>query len=369
MAEYSNFTSVFVCRPGVLLALLLWLVSAPVWAIGPADNGPGDAAGGPAAESGQEVSEEQGADEEQNTGTEEADSLLDRHHEYIDTQVQRASLWADAFFEDPNYEAEAAYSQIRIRPEFYYRQEQGAAGRFRFRARFNLPNLGRRVSLVAGADEDDGGFENSVDDSRDDGAIGLQFFLKESSSWNASFTAGLKFNEFTTFFGPRVRYEHAVGEKGSYRLTQTVRWQTNNTWQINSRVDLNRVINDFFFFRQTFDGRWRGERAEEEGYRTEVSSFLTQRLSSKSGLQYEFSTVFHTRPDTHVDEYVLSMRYRKQTKREWLYYEIVPQISFENEYDYKFNPGIRLRLEIFYGGKEAKRFWRRESEDTEDFRW
>lgn len=358
MVKSSKFTFVFACRPGVLLALSLWLVSAAVWAIGPIDDGPAH-----------EVRDEQGADEAQNTGSEEEGSLLDRHHDYIDTQVQRASLWADAFFEDPNYEAEAAYSQIRIRPEFYYRQEQGAAGRFRFRARFNLPNLGRRVSLVAGADEDNGDFENSIDDSRDDGAIGLQFFLKESSRWNASFTAGLKFNEFAAFFGPRVRYERAVGEKGSYRLTQTVRWQTNNTWQINSRVDLNRVVNDFFFFRQTFDGRWRGERAEEEGYRTEVSSFLTQRLSPKSGLQYEFSTVFHTRPDTHVDEYVVSVRYRKQTKREWLYYEIVPQISFENEYDYAFNPGIRLRLEIFYGGKGAKRFWRRESEDTEDFRW
>ena len=63
------------------------------------------------------------------------------------------------------------------------------------------------------------------------------------------------------------------------------------------------------------------------------------------------------------------MRYRKRTKYDWLYYEIVPQISFENEYDYKANPGIQLRLEFFFGADTAGQFWTRESEDIEDFRW
>lgn len=306
--------------------------------------------------------------DQQEEGEEESLSLLDRHKQYVDTQVQRASTWADAFFQDPNYEAEAAYSQIRIRPELYYRKEQGLSGRFRFRARINLPNLGRKVSLVAGADEDSDEISDA-DDSRNDSAIGLQFFVRESSRWNTSFTAGVKFNEFAGFVGPRVRFQDVVGEKGSYRITQTLRWQTNNYWQINTRLDLNRVVNDFFFFRQTFDGRWRGERSQEEGYRTQVASVLTQRLSPQSGLQYEFSTIFHTRPDTHVDKYVVAVRYRKKTRRDWLYYEIVPQISFDHDYDYKFNPGIRLRLEIFYGGAAAKRFWKSEAEDTENFRW
>jgi hypothetical protein len=39
-----------------------------------------------------------------------------------------------------------------------------------------------------------------------------------------------------------------------------------------------------------------------------------------------FSTIFHTRPDTHVDRYVVALRYRKRTSRDWLYYEIAPQV-------------------------------------------
>ena len=87
------------------------------------------------------------------------------------------------------------------------------------------------------------------------------------------------------------------------------------------------------------------------------------------GFQYDFTTIYHTRPETHVDRYVLSVRYRKRTKREWLYYEIAPQVSFDHEYDYVFNPGIRLRLEFFFGADTSAEFWKREHEDTENFRW
>ena len=318
----------------------------------------------------EDQSEQKNSEAVQSAGESEEDrrALLDRQKEYVDTQVQRASMWVDSFFVDPSYDAEAANSQLRIRPEIYYSKEDDFKTRFRVRARLNLPNLGRRASLVMGA-EDESDFDDAVDDPSDDGIIGLQFFMRESTRWNTSLSLGVKFNDFAGFIGPRVRYTDVLGEKGSYRFTQTVRWQTNNYWQFNTRLDLNRVINDRLFFRQTFDGRWRGEKSEDEGYRTRISSFLTQRVGEVSGLQYEFSTVFHTRPDTHVDEYVLAVRYRKRTSRDWLYYEIVPQVAFEDEFDYKFNPGVRLRLEFFFGAQKTEQILKRELEDSDDFRW
>jgi len=66
---------------------------------------------------------------------------------------------------------------------------------------------------------------------------------------------------------------------------------------------------------------------------------------------------------------VLALRYRKRTSRDWLYYEIAPQMSFDHDYDYTFNPGIRLRLEVFYGAISTTNFSKREMEDTEEFRW
>jgi hypothetical protein len=316
----------------------------------------------PTTEAAQEHAEEQPEPAEK-------EKFLDRHKQSIDSQAQRAAQWVDSFFYDSNHEAEIATSQFRVRPELHYRQEQGAKARLKFALKVSLPNIGRRVSIVAGNSGEDGNLGDAADDSTEDSTLGLQFFGKKRKSWHTSLSAGFNFHDFAFFIGPRASYFKSLGDKSSYQLTQTVRWQTNGFWQTLSRLDLNHSFNEVYFFRQTFDGRWRGKRSVEEGFRTRISSLLTRRLKNSAGLQYDFTTIIHTRPDTHVDRYTLSLRYRKRTWREWFYYEIAPEVSFEDEFDFKANPGIRLRLEVFYGADKTAKFWRREHEDTEDFRW
>ena len=297
------------------------------------------------------------------------DSLLDRQKYVVESSVNRAAQWVDSFFSDPNYEAESAQTLLRVRPELYYRDKQGLEGRMKARVKFRLPNIDRKTSLVIGSDDAIDEFGDTTDDTAEDPVIGLQFFGKKREHWKTSLSLGVKFNEFAGYIGPRFRYLAPWGDNRSVSFTQTIRYQTNAYWNTISRLDLNFVVADRMFFRQTFDGRWRGEKSDDEGFRTRISSILTQRLKNGAGLQYDFSTFIHTRPETQVDSYVLSMRYRQRTSRDWLYYEIVPQVSFEEEFDYAFNPGIRLRLEFFYGADSAARFWKREHEDTDDFRW
>jgi len=294
---------------------------------------------------------------------------VEREKERTESLGQRATQWVDSFFSDPEYEAEVATNQFRIRPELYYRQEQGLKAKVKLSFRIRLPNLERHVSLVGGSSDFDSNFDEAVDDDLNEPAVGLQFFGKKRKKWNTSISVGVKFNDFAGIIGPRFRYRTDWSQRTSFRFVQKILWQTNNEWQIRSRFDFNFALSEQYFFRQLVDARWRGEEADEDGYRTRVSSLLTRRLTKASGLQSEATVIFHTRPDTHVDEYVVALRYRKRTWREWFYYEIAPQVSWENEFDYKWNPGIRLRVEIFYGDDKAPRFWQREAEDTEDFRW
>ena len=315
---------------------------------------------------------------EQQAGEEDAEvkekqsiflDFVEREKKRADSQGHRAVRWVDSFFSDSGYEAEVATSQVRIRPELYYRREQGLKPKIKFAFRISLPNLEHRVSLVGGSSDFDSSFDEAVDDDISEPAIGLQFFGKDREKWGTNISVGVKGNELAGFIGPRFRYMTDLTQRTSYRFVQKILWQTNNEWQTRSRFDFNFAVNEQYFFRQLVDARWRGEHADEEGWRTRVSSLLTKRLSMASGLQSEVTAIFHTRPDTHVDEYIVALRYRKQTWRDWFYFEIVPQVSWEDEFDYEWNPGIRLRVEVFYGGDESTRYWRRQVEDTEDFRW
>lgn len=300
---------------------------------------------------------------------EDKEGILDRHKTLVDTQIQRAAQWVDSFFSDPNFEAESANTLVRLRPELYYRNEQGTEGRFKARIKLRLPNMNRKTSLVIGSDDAVDSFGDTADDSAEDAVIGLQFFGRETKRWHTSLSLGVKFDEFAGYVGPRVRYMLPWGEQRAISFTQALRYQSNNYWNSISRLDFNFILGGRYFFRQTFDGRWRGEKSDEEGFRTRIASIFTQRLQNGAGLQYDFSTIIHTRPDTRVDSYTLALRYRKRTRREWLYYEIVPQVSFDHEFDYTFNPGIRLRVEFFYGADTSAKFWKREHEDDEEFRW
>jgi hypothetical protein len=314
--------------------------------------------------------------EQDDSGSEASESdqsafldFIEREKARTDDLSLRAAKWVDSFFGDQEYEAEVVSSQFRLRPELSYRSEQGFDGRLKASFKFRLPNMERKVSLVGGTSDFDEEFDEAVDDDINEPAIGLQFFGKERKKWGSSLSVGIKFNEFAGFLGPRFRYRTNLTERTSFRFVQKFLWQTNNEWQFRTRFDWNFAVNERFFFRQMVDARWRGEYSDEEGYRTRVSSFLTRRLPNAAGLQSEATVIFHTRPDTHVSEYILALRYRKQTWRDWFYYEIVPQISWEEEFDYAFNPGIRLRVEIFYGTAKNNRYWKKQAEDTDDFRW
>jgi len=316
-----------------------------------------------------EVSEEQEQETETRTDTEsgqkgttesgqqESDSMLDRHKQFMDTQVQRATQWVDGFFANTNDYAESTNNQFRLRPEYYYRDKQGTKLNLKVRARLELPKLSRRLSFVAGSDDDVDPSGEFNDDSERNNIAGLQFLLRDSAHWHTSIIAGAKFKDFAFFLGPRFRYQFDINDKTLTRFTQTFRWQTNNRWDIGSRGDLYYVLNESLYFRQTIYGRWQDKKDDEEGLQTQVSSVLSQRLSPTSGMQYDFTTIVNTEPDTHVDKYTVSLRYRKQTPKEWLYYEIAPQVSFEDRYDFKANPGIRLRLELYYGKSGSGHFW------------
>ena len=169
-------------------------------------------------------------------------SIIDRQKEAADDRIQRASQWVDSFFADPNFEAESANTFYRIRPELYYRKEQGAKPKIKVRVKFHLPGLSRNASLVIGSEDTGDSFNDTADDSSEDAVIGLQFFGKQTMRWNTSISVGLKFNEFAVFAGPRVRYQKPWGEKKSVRFTQGVRYQTNKYWNTISRLDLNFIL-------------------------------------------------------------------------------------------------------------------------------
>jgi hypothetical protein len=292
-------------------------------------------------------------------------SRSEKAQQYVSLKVDKTANWFDSFFDDSHQVAEDASTRVRFRPELFLRQEQGAKVRVKVAAKVNLPNLSRKMSLVIGGDDGTGDFDNSLDDTLEGASIGVQAFGKQTKKWNLSLTAGVTLDDFALFAGPRARYLHPLGDSSQIRFIQIFRWFTNNGWDTRSRLDFDHVFSNGIFFRQTVDGRRRADKYDEEGFRTRVSTLVNQRLSNSSGLQYEWFTIFHTEPDSHVDSTTVALRYRKRYKYDWLFFEVVPQLAFEDEFDWDINPGIRFRVEVIFGKDQRKI----KSGEDEGFHW
>jgi hypothetical protein len=76
-------------------------------------------------------------------------------------------------------------------------------------------------------------------------------------------------------------------------------------------------------------------------------------LGFNGSTQYE-NTVVYTDPpliqeENRVYNYLLSIRWRENIWKKWLFYEITPGVNYHEIHDYRPNYSINLRIDLFFG--------------------
>jgi len=333
----------------LLLAILLLGVALPVCAEEETGTSPA-AATGSAVESSEAEAGEAAA---------EGPGFVDSAHEKISSGVLGTARWLDSFFADPRYENEKTETRIRVRFSLFSEKDSAAEYDARVNLRLDLPVLEDRLHLLIGGapeDEEDDDFQAltgregekpELATSDEDFSTSLRYFLKRSVLRNISLRGGVKWrNGLPTFFlEPRYRQSVPL-DPWLFRFTQRVFGFTDGRTGARTTFDFERELSKTLFFRTTADGSWS---SDEDGYFYSLSFALYKRYSARRVLVYSWANSFHTRPDHRLDTVVLSARYRQRIFRDWLFYEVVPQIAFSEERDYQATPGILLRLEVLFG--------------------
>ena len=285
-------------------------------------------------------------------------TLADRTQHSVSESINNFAQWIDSFFYDERIVAEEASTRLRLSQGVLF--EQGEAARFKTRlnVKLDIPHFRNRLKLFVSSEDEksneqlaelkNNAFTNNGDENTQ---LGLQYFARSSRRKNLSLSAGVKLDSLEFFVGPRLRRTWRL-DGWQLRFTQRVRWFTKKSWQATTRFDLEKLISHRLLFRQIVEGRWR---KQQEGYRYQISPTLIQVLKSKKAIEYQWGNFFKTRPRQRLEESVASIRYRQQIWRNWLFYEITPQLAFRNDDDFDPVPGISLRLEVVFGGKLLKR--------------
>ena len=70
---------------------------------------------------------------------------------------------------------------------------------------------------------------------------------------------------------------------------------------------------------------------------------------------YDFDENGHEHPNTFIERVWFSIRYRRQIYMDWLYIEFEPGFYYTREFDLKFEPVTRFKIEAVFGATSLKR--------------
>jgi hypothetical protein len=272
---------------------------------------------------------------------------LDLMHENIALSVNSTALWFDDFFALEQFEHDQlANGEARIRLGW---EPKSREFKTRFKLRLKLPNLKNRADLVL-SDYDDELTDNDIQASGNDNFVEQNRFSL-ALRWKSNPQSGLSHR---IGVGRRLQAFVKSRYRNSFPLSENtiLRWQTSAylysndglgadfSWQLGYNVTENslyRFNNHFYFRDNSNDCLWQHNWQK-----------LTQ-FDEKNALIAGFYIEGLSRPNYRLEEYLVSLRWRKNALRSWLFYEVEPFVLWRRDENFKASYGLALKLEGFFG--------------------
>lgn len=278
---------------------------------------------------------------------------LDRTHHTLAASLNAYAQSFDSFFGDPRSDEESrARTYLRLSFDARYREDDDLDLRPSAHADIRLPRFSEQVRLIVQGRS----YEDAEARTPDQGALveprvsdedrldaGLRYTFLDRDRTNLSLSGGLRLDApVEPFARARYRYLQPLGESSLARLTQNLFWQDEEGFGESTRLDLEHRPADHSLLRWSTSGLF-SESSDGWEWRTEGDLF--RRLSRRTALNFGVSAEGVTRPAAVVDTYRAHLRFRRNFLRDWLFYEIEPELRWPREEDYDVTPGIMLRLE------------------------
>ena len=285
-------------------------------------------------------------------------SWYDESQIYINSRFCEPALWFDNFFAtDRIFEEGAAGTYVRWRNEFTYDEEEYFSFKTSISASVELPGLKDKLRITFASDEDED-LRDIAPGNGEDTSNSLGLHLDMLENIRSKFSVRISASPKILF---RYRYTYPVLDNLTLRLTQEVQ-RKRRTHSARTLFDIEHPFNKDFLFRASTEGKFSEEYEGVDWLQTLV---LYHRIDKKTSLSYESSVNGISEPLTLATNYRLGVRFRKNFHRQWLFYEVAPEITWPKTLDEQRVNILRerhsrwllfFRLEVHFGNAYKKRY-------------
>ena len=237
------------------------------------------------------------------------------------------------------------------------------------RFRLDLPTVEEKFRLVV---------ENAPDELIPLREQNEDRLLTDSERSDTETTGALR---YLTLLTERGSLSNDLGVRFGWPLNPFVRTQLQAAWHLDETWRMD-VEQRFFYFHT--DG-W-GERSEvifsryfspeyhlslrtdlqwvdqETRFEWSQIGYLNQFIDNRNQITYRGGVAGESQPNWRPISYFFDAAWRIRLHDDWLFGEIIPAVEFPREDDFRENPSITLRIEMFFAGDDyipyEKRFLR-----------
>jgi hypothetical protein len=282
-------------------------------------------------------------------------SELDAPRDYVSEKFVGFVSSIDRFFGDDRHYQEANDSVFQLD----FTRVMGYGGDHKFvlsgRAKVHLPVAEQKLHFIIESDPDKNA---SVDPKQAQSppfrqptapqsyGAALRFMKAEAERWNVSVDGGLQFHGLSATPFARTRASMGMSlDQWRAKLSESVFWFNTIGVGETTQLDFERPVNETTLFRATSIAAWLNN---TQNFDLRQDFIFFRKLDERTAMQYQASVIGKSKPVTQVTDYVLLVLYRYRLHREWVYFEVSPQLHFPKERNYQSNPALSLRLEMLF---------------------
>lgn len=283
--------------------------------------------------------------------------ILDESHAGASSRVRKLGAWLDHFFADDNYVAEVNRSRLQFRAESFSEMDQPTEVNGTARLQLVLPALSERLRFEFLSPGETGDLEatgtaNPTDPPASPGTerptAAISYFLYAVKERSIIARLGMDFEGYNPnpFVGLRYRESASLGEDWDFHFVERVRFYSIDGLESRTTIDFDHAMREDSLMRLTLDGTWL---QQDPAYFYSAGISLQRSLDEHKAVAFEVVNDFKTHPH-RLDRVTVRLRHRQTIWREWLSFDVAPQVSFPADNDFKGVPGILIGLEASFGG-------------------
>lgn len=281
----------------------------------------------------------------------EADKVdfADRSRLWVVNRLDTLSTGLDSFFMNMLFDEQLVDQDIRgnsarIAMSSYRVQEELTEYKLGLGVNIVLPNTNDRLNLLISSQGEDEGNEPDIlrSSERAEYVAALRFIIRESQRWRIDADAGINWALIPDPY-TRLRARRPI-EYGfmKFRFTQELNYYTKEGYGEKTEFRFDFLVSEQKLLRLETGASYL---VNDDFFKLRYGAGLFNQVTSKFAYVVQAGASGDTEEGPTFDRYTAGIRFRRQIYKDWMFFEIQPQMIWAEEYEWQHRPALLLKLE------------------------